>query len=252
MKAPFYHTLLWIALTLVVGFPLLAQDFRKETRVEKSNSVAIFGGAALPLTGNYRPGPYAGAAFYYRYNQFISFGAGIEYSEFQVIADSESRLSLDNGSYVLARHLSGGDLRFINIGVPFKLNLLPLRRSLSPYLHGFPCLMINQKSKVEGYDRRFTPSNRFEGVAPWTQESFQNDYKRFDRATNLTVALGLGAGIDFNATQTLGGFIQGNLFYTLPIDYIDTSNYENINTFPIGSSFGFTTLQIKAGITLNF
>ncbi|HTE34008.1 MAG TPA: hypothetical protein VK666_26695 [Chryseolinea sp.] len=263
-----------------------AQDegtLSKMDRVSTPNSFYLFGGPSFKFAGNngdYCCGFNFEAGYLKRINRLVSIGPAVSFTRFlydESISNSfgdpdasgNNIYQLDGGYEVYVVELKGGDLKFFSAGVNLKIDFVPYEEGRKISFYGIikPYLLVSKRSEVTASaDLWFANENSpLDNPANWSGgDNFDNlspktpGYERWAADTEVTAGANLGIGAELAFPAGFGLFLQSTVVVTLPITYINTSEFPpatNTGYYHKDYPFvkkGFTTLNIAIGAVYHF
>ena len=263
-----------------------AQDegtLSKMDRVSTPNSFYLFGGPSFKFGGNkgdYCCGFNFEAGYLRRVNRLISIGPAVSFTRFlydESISDSfgdqdangNNIYQVDGGYEVYVVYLKGGDLKFFSAGLNLKIDFVPYEEGRKFSFYGIvkPYLLVSKRSEVTAsVDLWFANENNpLDNPANWSGgDEFDNlspespGLERWAADTEVTAGTNLGIGAELAFPAGFGLFLQSTVVVTLPITYINTSEFPpatNTGYYHKDYPFvkkGFTTLNVAIGVVYHF
>jgi len=274
-----------LLLALLTYSTTKAQDegtLSKMERVSTSKSFYLFGGPSYKFGGNngdYCCGLNLEAGYLKRVNRILSIGPALSFTRFfydESISDSfgdsdasgNNIYQVDGGYEVYVVYLEGGDLNFFSAGFNLKFDFIPYEEGKKISFYGIvkPYLLVSKRSELTASVELWfaNENNPLDDPAGWSGGDEIDDLspetpglERWAADTEVTAGTNLGIGAELALPSGFGLFLQSTVGLTLPITYINTSEFSPTDAgyyhkdYPFVKK-GFTTLNIAIGVAYHF
>lgn len=273
-------SVLILSLMTVISSLCYAQDegaIVKRQRIERDKGIYFDLGPSFTLgknIGDYSTGFSFEMGYNKRLNRVLSIGPSFSYVKFNY---DPVKTGLNNAAiegpfndqqvpyyvgYVL--NLEGGDLSLTSLGFNLKLNLVPVRddSKVSVYAFAKPFIAMANRSELSGSLDVYVNIADIGNDEDWgepviTEPVDVNDFEQWKSSSDITGGIFVGPGIEFNPAKSFSFFAQFSFGYTFPVDFISTSDYENVSLedsperYPLVKK-GFPAVNFQVGGCFNF
>jgi len=275
---------------LVISHAVTAQDegtLTKLERVATSKSFYFTVGPSYKFgnnSGDYCCGLHLEAGFLKRINRVLSIGPALSFGKFnydEAISDSfgddeatgNNMFQEDDGPglgyEVYVVYLEGGDLNFFSAGLNAKINFIPDDQGKKFSVYGIvkPFILLSKRSEVTASVELWyaNVSDPLDDPADWSGGDQIDDLspetpglERWAAETEVSGGMNLGVGAEYALSSGFVLFVQSTVGLTLPITYINTSEFAPLKTtgyyhddYPFVKK-GFTTLNVSLGVAYRF
>lgn len=288
MKMRFFPFLLFGL--LLYGAPASSQDegtIVKKERVSKGKSFYLIGGPSFRFGGNksdYSGGLNLEAGYLVRLNRILTIGPSISFTKFSYDPAISDRFANPNaegnniyqqddgpglGYEVYVVHMKGGDLGFLTAGFNVKVDFIPSSEERRFNVYGIvkPYMLFLSRSEVtanvdlwyaNNTDPLDDPKNWSGGGSFDYLTSSTAGLEDWAATSQFSAGMNLGVGAEYSLPSGFSLFVQGTLGMTLPVTYINTSEFPPYKMsgyyhpdYPFVKK-GFTSMNISLGAAYRF